>query len=179
MPPIAPTDAPTLESAPVSKPLSLDPGSYWLQIYGRGRSGDPAEPVCTPPYQPPLGTFVNTAVRLERTALGWVARSAAANGTLELGLVQTGTATIRGEVLTGTVRGMAADRSPGSYRPATNVSVALSGAPGDWATVRGIASAGATFLSGDITGRIAFSDPSGLSSTCALVYWTLQPDAAG
>jgi hypothetical protein len=180
----APLAAPTqtighavLDAARVSRPLALSPGPYWLQIYGHAISDHPDEPVCTPAGVPAQGTFVNALVRVERAALnidGWVALSVPGEGTVEFHFAQTGIVTGSGDSIVGTISGVSRDSAAGTFRPATNVSVTLRGFPEEAAAVRGVAGDG-TFLYGAITGRVAFSDPSGASSGCRLVYWTLQP----
>jgi len=156
-----------------SRPIALNPGPYWLQIYGHALSDNPSEPVCAPAGVPAQGTFVNALVRVERLVDEWVAQSVPGEGTLELRFFDAGSG-IGGAAVAGTVSGSSRDSEAASVRPATNVSVTLGGFSQPAANVRGVAAAG-SFLYGAISGRIAFSDPSGASSSCPLVYWTLQP----
>lgn len=178
------TVPPVVSVTPVSRPLVLSPGAYWMQIYGFALSDNPLEPVCTPPGVPSAGTSVIVGVNLEPSDHGWLATAAVDAGTpgtsgtpgmIDLRFAQAGTATGQGEVIAGSVRGLGYDTTVGSYRPATNVSVTIRGFPEEAATLRGVAAPGAPFLYGDISGRIAFSDPSGATGSCRVVHWTLQP----
>ena len=182
----APLAAPTqtighavLDAARVSRPLALSPGPYWLQIYGHALSDHPDEPVCTPAGVPAQGTFVNALVRVERAAVnidGWVALSVPGEGTVEFHFAQMGIVTGSGDSIVGTISGVSRDSAAGTFRPATNVSVTLRGFPEEAAAVRGVAGDG-MFLYGAITGRVAFSNPSGASSGCRLVYSDPATDA--
>jgi hypothetical protein len=147
-----------------------------LQIWGLVRSSDPVEPVCHPSGVPAGGTSIITAVQVQREGTAWIATSQPGAGTVQLRFSQTGNVTPQGEPVTGTIRGVARDATVGAYRVATNVSVTFGGLR-HHAVVQGIASPATAFIWGTLTGRFAFSDPFGATSTCRLLYWTLQPVA--
>jgi hypothetical protein len=184
-----PSPAPVVILTPPSRPIAVPVGEAWLQIWGLQVSGRP-EPVCTPPLAPAEGTSIIAALQVRpvepkesRSAAegrpgAWMATSSPGSGTIELRLVQTGVATLQGESLVGTIHGVGRDTAVGTYRPATSVSVTLAGLSEPDATVEGIGSTAAPFLYGTLAGQFAFSDPTGATSTCRLLYWTLQPRAS-
>ncbi len=171
----APVLSPPIDGAPVSRPIAVPTGDAWLQIWGLALSSNPAEPVCAPRFVPPQGTTVVTPVKVEQQGQVWVATSRPGSGTVEMHFSQTGVASMRGEVVAGTIRGVARDTSVGSFYPATNVSVTLAGLPEPEATLEGIGSSAVAFLYGTLRGQFAFHDPGGATSICRLLYWTLQP----
>ena len=172
--PAAPV-VPTVPVVPPGRVLSLQAGTYALDLIGFGASFDPEFPSCDPPALQGGRTAAWTPVYLDREQDDWVARTSTSPGSLELRFRQTGDS-IRGFVVGGWISGKATDML-GSRPPSDRGSVWLGG-PGhtDRAVVQGVADRSTTFLTGSVSGEIFFTNNESTAlSRCTVVMWILQP----
>ena len=165
-------------TAPVLQPgrgLSLQAGTYALDLIGFGGSQDPAFPPCDPPALHGGRTAAWTPVYLDREQDDWVARTSTSPGSLELRFRQTGDS-IRGFMVSGWISGKAADML--ASRPPSDRGGVLLGGPGhtERAVVQGVADRFTTFLTGSVSGEIFFTNNESTAlSRCTVVMWILQP----
>ena len=169
--------APTVALSPLPVPvetLTLEPGSYWLEVFGAVISTTPL-PTCRLLAFTPGGTSVITPVRLESVNAEWVARSLPGTGTVDLRFAPTDAPDVRGILVQGTLRGVGLDVSPGPPRPTYDNRVVARGAAGaESATVMGIGSSATAYVSGEAQGQMSFLDRIGLTATCETLRWSLQ-----
>jgi hypothetical protein len=156
-------------SGPGNTGLLLAEGSYSVFLGGFDFSTDPRIQVCSPIGVPPGGKNIQTTVDLRHESSEWVARSTTGAGDLVIRLEAAGssrgsTVPVQG-FLTGTA--LWAD----ARLPAHDVRVRFDGG----AMASGDLTPAASFVNGQITGTIVFSDSSGAASTCPMVIWTMQP----
>ncbi len=174
--PMAPAAIPL--AAPAVSPgrvLSLQPGTYALDLIGFGISANPEVPPCDPPFLQGGRTAAWTTVSLDREQNDWVARTSTSAGSLELRFYQTGDS-IRGLTVSGWISGKAVDEW-GPQPPSDRGGVFLRG-PGntDRAVVQGLADRSTPFLSGTVSGDIFFTNNEATAlSRCTVVLWILQP----
>jgi hypothetical protein len=153
--------------------LPLVPGQQLLTLTGFAASADPAFPPCSPVGLPRDGTSVNTVVILSTENGGWVARSSANLGTIELRLRSDG-ASPTGYVVSGTITGAAVD--VGLMGVTRDVRVTLASSGGGAATFDGgTVSQSSSLIVGRVSGTVQFTDSQGVSSTCQAVRWSMQP----
>jgi len=173
--PTAPVVPPTVPVIPPGRVLSLQAGTYTLDLIGFGGSLDPEFPPCDPPALQGGRTAAWTIVSLDREQDDWIARTSTSPGSLELRFRQTGDS-IRGFIVSGSISGKALDMSE-SRPPSDRGRVFLAG-PGhtDRAVVQGVADRSTTFLTGSVSGEIFFTNNESTAlSRCTVVMWILQP----
>ena len=173
--PTAPAIPPTAPAVPPGRVLSLQPGTYALDLIGFGISSDPEFPPCDPPFLQGGRTAAWTTVSLDGEQNDWVARTSTSAGSLELRFHQTGDS-IRGFIVSGWISGKAAD-AWGPQPSSDRGRVFLRG-PGstDRAVVQGVADRSTTFLTGSVSGEIFFTNNESTAlSRCTVVMWILQP----
>jgi hypothetical protein len=166
---------PTTPDVPPGRVLSLQAGTYALDLIGFGGSQDPEFPPCDPPALHGGRTAAWTTVYLDREQDDWVARTSTSPGSLELRFRQTGDS-IRGFIVSGWISGKAADMLA-SRPPSDRGRVFLEG-PGhtERAVVQGVADRSTTFLTGRVSGEIYFTNNESTAlSRCTVVMWILQP----
>ena len=168
--------APTAPGGSGSAPsFELQVGLQLFEIIGFNISSDPQFPPCSFPL-PAGGTYVATAVLLQREGNGWVARSAPpAVANIEIRFGDARVVSMGRPTVSGTISGSAADLAYGAgQHTAHDVRVSFAGGGGMSATFQGTVS-GNSFLTGQVTGGSTFTDSQGVASECAAVLWTLQP----
>jgi hypothetical protein len=173
--PTAPVVSSSVPLVPPGRVLSLQAGSYTLDLIGFGGSLDPEFPPCDPPALQGGRTAAWTIVSLDREQGDWVARTSTSPGSLELRFRQIGDS-IGGFIVSGWISGKAADMLE-SRPPSDRGRVFLAG-PGhtDRAVVRGVADRSTTFLTGSVSGEIFFTNNESTAlSRCTVIMWVLQP----
>lgn len=171
--PTAPAGPPVLPAVPPGRVLSLQPGSYALDLIGFGISADPVFPPCNPPALQGGRTAAWIPVSLARESDDWVARTSLSAGTLELRFHQTGDS-IRGVTVSGSISGNAADEW--TSRPIVDRGRVFLLGPGNGTVVQGVADMFSPFLSGTVSGDIRFTNHDATAvSRCTVVMWILQP----
>ena len=155
-------------NGPGQSGLLLAEGRYSVSLTGFDLSADPRIQVCSPTGVPPGGKNMQTTVDLRQENSESVARSTPGAGDLVIRLTPAGptggpTIRVRGSV-TGTAL-WSDDRFPG-----VDLVVRFDGV--------GVGSGELTrfvsFVTGQITGTIVFSNSAGAASTCPMVQWTMQ-----
>lgn len=173
--PAAPAVPPVAPAVLPGRVLSLQTGTYALDLIGFGISNDPEFPPCDPPFLQGGRTAAWTTVSLDGEQNDWVARTSTSAGSLELRFHQTGDS-IRGFTVSGWMSGKTAD-AWGPQPPSERGGVFLRG-PGntDRAVVQGVADRATPFLSGTVSGDIVFTNHEATAlSRCTVVLWILQP----
>jgi hypothetical protein len=158
-------------SSPTSPSVQLNfrEGRHYVQFLGSAISPDPTVNLCVPLGVPRQGTFVMTEIDLTREGNDWVGRSPAGLGSLELRIWSDGTSTPLGTHVVGSIAGWADDRS--IEGPVRDVRVTFQRN----VALEGILSRSVSFVEGDATGSITFSDSTAAAATCPQVDWTMQP----
>lgn len=172
----SPTAPAVPSAAPIVLPdrvLSLQAGTYALDLIGFGISFDPEFPPCDPPFLHGGRTAAWISVYLDREQDDWVARPS--GGTLELRLRQTGDS-IRGFTVGGWISGQVPDAARSV--PSSDRGIVSFKGPGhtDRAVVQGVGERSTTFLTGSVSGEIFFTNNELTAlSRCTVVMWVLQP----
>jgi hypothetical protein len=171
--PTSPAISPEASAIPPGRVLSLQAGTYALDLIGFGASLDPEFPPCDPPALQGGRTAAWTPVQLDAEQNDWVARTS--TGSLEFRFRQTGDS-IRGFIVSGSISGNAAD-AWGPRPPSDRGRVFLLTTPGtSGAVVQGVADRFSPFLSGKVSGDIRFTNNQATAvSRCTVVMWILQP----
>jgi hypothetical protein len=130
---------------------------------------------CKPILVPRAGTRVVTTLELTWEGQEWVGRAALGiGGSLELRFHGTGLHVMGVPAVEGLISGAAVDLGIVDVIPPRDVRIDVSGVDGSkTAELRGRVGA-STFLLGEASGAIRFSDSGGDTSICPFITWTLN-----
>lgn len=158
---------------PVPSRLHFRAGPQILDVTGFGLSSDPLYPPCSPLGAPRAGTSVSTRIMLEQSGSDWIASStSSSSGTLRLRLIDTGSSSVVGDLVSGTIQGSGIDMGEES-RPPKGVTATFTGAGGA-AILDGTVQRTAFLTTGRITGGIDFTDGTS-TGVCSAVQWLMSP----
>ncbi len=156
-------------NAPGNIGLPLAEGRYLVSLNGFDLTTDPRIQVCSPIGVPPGGKNMQTTVDLRQESAEWVARSTTGAGDLVMRLDAAGASSGSTVPVQGSVSGIALWSDP--RFPSVDLRVTFDGA----ATASGELRISVSFVTGQISGTIVFSNSAGAASTCPMVLWTMQP----
>ena len=149
--------------------LGLPEGRYSVSVIGFDLAADPRIQVCSPIGVPSAGKNMQTTVDLRQESSEWVAHSTTGAGDLVIRLRESGPSSGSTVPVLGSATGTALWSD--TRFPSRDLRVRFDGI----ATASGDLTRGVSFINGQITGTIVFSNSGGETSTCPMVLWTLQP----
>jgi len=168
--PGAPTGVNPLDIPVTPRRLAFPSGLALLRVWGHTWLTN--GPVCEPVLGTREGSSVGAIVQVTADDTGWIVRTDQSGG-LELHVSQAGRSIVEGEVLTGTAHGVMRDAFAVAPDLPRNLSVNLS--PDGPAAIDGWGTTALPYFQGTMTGAIRYTDSSGGSVTCPVVYWSLSP----
>jgi hypothetical protein len=158
--------------------FELSPGIKVLTISGADGTGEPNHPrPCAFAGALAGGKVVSTHITLEARGSNWIGRSAStSDGSIVLTLHTAGTTSGR-HTVSGTIAGEATSVIGTPSLAPSRVRIVF-----DSASPPMLDGGGGTigeFADGNISGTATFVDPTGVSSRCDWVQWSLQPMPPG
>lgn len=104
----------------------------------------------------------------------WVGRATGAGSNLVIRIRRTGSKNPWTAVVAGTANGLAWDGGVPPYLPPSGVAVTVAGTADQTSgTLDGEMALLGNFTSGVLSGRIAFSDSTGATSSCSAITWSM------